>query len=1755
MGCERIEGETNEMSRDRRRGERMYRLVRALSQHLFLLGLLLIGPVFFQVSGQQGERPVAAAPSDPDEARLWAEFDRDPDGQVRFIAYLRDRPDLSPAYELDSRAERGAFVYQALRQTAEHSQAQVLAALKAQSLESESQTRVVDSLWICNALVLEGNQAAARALAEWPEVERLTLDERRQYLPDPSLEAPTQPSGDPPQVEWNLTRIGADRVWQELDIDGQGVVVANIDTGVLFDHPALVASYRGNLDGAYDHHYNWYDATGTYPREPDDGHGHGTHTIGTVVGATLTRTIGVAPGAQWIAVKGLSDWGYGSDSQIHAAFQWVLAPTDLNGENPDPSRAPHVVNNSWGSPDGTRTVFHADIEALIAAGIIPVFSAGNRGPHPGSIGSPSSFERALAVGALDTENYIAYFSSRGPSPLTPATKPEVAAPGVDVTSSFLDGGYVAKNGTSMAAPHVTGVAALMLQANPLLDYDRVRGVITDTARDLGPAGPDYDYGWGMLNAYAAVDQVQALGRLSGQVRDGATGQGVGGALLAAEGQDVTYYRQTTANAQGYYTLPLPVGAYSVTVSAFGYYSTAFSATLVSQDQPVTHDPSLTARPRHRLSGRVTDGASGAPLSATLTLLDTPAPPAVTDPATGAYEMQLPEGTYTLEADSFGYEAETRVITAYQELYQDFELVRLAPLLLVDDDGGLKDEAVLETTLTTLGQPFQVWDVYTASTPPGDYLRQFPIVVWSTGVGRDGDLSYAEQEAIMTYLDGGGGLLLSSPSHLNNKRQTPLMPDYLHVAPSDNIVKIAYVAGVDGSPIGAWMGTISVTQPAYYVEAMLPDESALPAFAVPGHVLAATYHDRDRWYRAAFFSVGLQALEPTGLQALLHRVIRWFGQGQTHGDLVGYVGDQNSGQLVPEATVRADGLWDGYAVTSDESGHYALSLMVGNYDLSVSRPGYFSLTLPNLTVFSDIVTTQPVSLTPQVTFSPTHLAHNLVAGELWTTALTIRNAGQGDFYYGSYQQAVWGQVADVTATLQVPLSPVPPTIDGVYQADEWADAKSVFLTPLDQPDGPEMGQAWVKQAAGNLYVLLDYEGKTSSYASLKGQIWLDRDRDGTAEAGLQARLVDQVMYREFDYPAWVAAKRTSTPGDPSNHWVFEFEIPLESAGLSPGGQYPIYFYLYDSWLQKGGEWGNLTSEPDKGSPELWETMYLAPERARWLQRAPVGGHVGAQVSHTLAITLNGQLAQPGQHAAELVLNSRHQRYPLIQPAISCSLTVTPAPDMGRLEGQITDRRTGRPLTATLSQVGGLTRVQSNPVDGSYALWLGEGAHQLAVEAEGYLTRYLSVTFGARVSATRHITLQFDGPELNLASSPNLALSHGDDLLAHLLVGNQGSQPLRFQLLETTAETDLPPDAAQTAWGVRSLAPSPPQPWPAPLEREPSGAPLFYPPADLSLSPFLFDPAAESQDTAVDLIRGEAAVRQGVLYMRLTFSPTSDLWHTVGYLHLDTDRDASTGRPPASLLGKGAQDVGFDYYLNLFPMPWAREIDLWRADGQYVGTVSGRWGEDTLEWGLPLAWLGSVDGVMDVTMVLGDQDSPTDWGPARGHSTLGLGANWLVETPDGGVVPPAYSGTLALPGSHGMTVTLSFDGDKVQPGLHPLRLALFSNDPVSPSLHLPLTVTVAPAADMRRVVGRVVDCRVGRRAYALVSALEAPYAYTYTDRRTGEYELWLEPGTWSLQATVPPLLETRIVTIDATTPQPLVLDFVLGECSLYLPVVFK
>jgi subtilisin family serine protease len=407
--------------------------------------------------------PTAASASPKIDARVEAQLDQQ--GAASFWIVLASKADLTAAPSIGSWTERGAFVLNHLTAHADSSQRGLRAFLQERGIS-------IRPFWIANAiLVYQADAATAYAAAARPEVSKI-LPRWQGHIVDGK---PGVRITGPDTVEWNLTNIGAPDVWTRFDDRGDGIVVANIDTGVQYNHPALVNQYRGNLgNGTFDHDYNHFDPLSWCPtRAPCDTFGHGTHTMGTMVGDDGGQNqIGVAPQAQWIEANALPD-GNGTDESLLGAGQWIVAPTDLHGQNPRPDLRPDIVSNSWGIPfDDSDIWYQATVQAWIASGIFPAWAAGNEGPSCSSLRQPGAYPESYTMGAHDINNNIASFSSRGPSPFDGGTiKPDITAPGVNVRSSYPTNGYAVLSGTSMATPHVAATVALMWSEVPALRHN------------------------------------------------------------------------------------------------------------------------------------------------------------------------------------------------------------------------------------------------------------------------------------------------------------------------------------------------------------------------------------------------------------------------------------------------------------------------------------------------------------------------------------------------------------------------------------------------------------------------------------------------------------------------------------------------------------------------------------------------------------------------------------------------------------------------------------------------------------------------------------------------------------------------------------------------------------------------------------------------------------------------------------------------------------------------------------------------------------------------------------------------------------------------------------------------------------------------------------------------------------------------------------------------------------------------------------
>lgn len=442
-----------------------------------------------------------------------------------FLVLMNEQPSVRYLAALQpDRPKRRKLILETLKQAAESSQPAVISELQRMKVAHRP-------FWIVNALAVRGNREVVEKLAAREDVRGIESDRAFRVIPDqPPLTLP----GSPDTVRWNLQMVKAPFLWG-LGFTGQGTVYANADTGVQWDHPALKNKYRGWDGQAADHNYHWWDAVhedvsgnGTNPcgfssPVPCDDFGHGTHTTGTGVGDDGgANQIGMAPGARWIGCRNMEE-GFGRPSLYIKCYQFFLAPTDLNGQNPDPTKAPDVVGNSYGCPTSEGCSAHtlqAALETLRAAGIFMAASAGNNGDACGTIVDPPGLEDSVVtVGAVNSAEGISRDSSRGPVTVDGSNrmKPDLVAPGEGVWSSIRENTYASLSGTSMAAPHVAGAAALLWSAFPLLvgRVDQTEALLITTAKKISTAQvcggipadqiPNPVFGYGLLDVQAAYE--------------------------------------------------------------------------------------------------------------------------------------------------------------------------------------------------------------------------------------------------------------------------------------------------------------------------------------------------------------------------------------------------------------------------------------------------------------------------------------------------------------------------------------------------------------------------------------------------------------------------------------------------------------------------------------------------------------------------------------------------------------------------------------------------------------------------------------------------------------------------------------------------------------------------------------------------------------------------------------------------------------------------------------------------------------------------------------------------------------------------------------------------------------------------------------------------------------------------------------------------------------------------------------------------
>ncbi len=459
-------------------------------------------------------------------------------GDTEFLLYLTEQADLSGATLLTGKEAKGHYIYQQLTAVAQRTQPGLVAQLDDLGVPYRR-------YWIANMIWIRGDQSVIETLSRRPDVAHIYAN--------PTVAMPALPAAEPtPEdleaIEWNILKVNADDVWA-MGYNGQEIVIGGQDTGYDWDHVGLKVQYRGWDGSSADHNYNWHDAIhsgggicGPNSPEPCDDHGHGTHTMGTMVGndlpptdpgwpAAATNAVGMAPGAKWIGCRNMNV-GDGTPATYSECYEWFIAPYPLGGDpfsDGDPSKAPHVINNSWGCPPAEGctdpNVLLSVVQAVRAAGIVTVHSAGNSGSAGcATVNTPSAiYDESFSVGSTTSTDAISSFSSRGPVTVDGSNrlKPDISAPGSSIRSTTRYDTYGTSSGTSMAGPHVAGLVALVLSANPGLagNVDLIEEIVQETAVHLtttqGCGGdtptsiPNHTFGWGRIDALTAVQRVLA----------------------------------------------------------------------------------------------------------------------------------------------------------------------------------------------------------------------------------------------------------------------------------------------------------------------------------------------------------------------------------------------------------------------------------------------------------------------------------------------------------------------------------------------------------------------------------------------------------------------------------------------------------------------------------------------------------------------------------------------------------------------------------------------------------------------------------------------------------------------------------------------------------------------------------------------------------------------------------------------------------------------------------------------------------------------------------------------------------------------------------------------------------------------------------------------------------------------------------------------------------------------------------------------
>lgn len=1304
-----------------------HRAVAARRAASFLFACLLAVSVVAPATATAGATPSARA-SGAAEAKLDKGLARElaTKGTSRYVVEFAGEPDLRPAYKIKDHAKRGAFVYVSLTANARKVQAGAL------DVVHRTKGAKAESRWLTNWLVVTGDAKLAAELAKRPEV--LRVRPIRIYplvKPIPAAAAIAAAAGDP---EWGAAKIRADEVWAE-GITGQGVVVASIDTGVDFTHPALVNNYRGNNhDGTFTHDYNWWDPSGVCPGlEPCDNVFHGTHTMGTIAGGDgpgpFTPDIGVAPGATWITAKGCEDLGC-SDTALVSSGEFMLAPTKLDGTEPRPDLRPDIISNSWG--DGPGNTFYDDVvTAWRAAGIIPVFAAGNAGPDCGSGGSPGDYTAVIAAGATDIDDTIADFSSRGPS-VFGKVNPDVSAPGVDVTSSVPGGGFDSFSGTSMATPHVAGTLALMISSKLSLagQFDAAADALKATAIDRIDAqcGGDADgdpnnvYGDGRIDAKAAVDLVKTGGTLSGTITDDTTTAPVAGARITADDGSRTFSAVT--GVAGDYELFLAAGSYAVRVDAFGFETGFAAGVTIVTDEVTDQDFALTPLPRFDVTGHVAAAEDGSALEGVrVAAIGTPVPAAITN-ASGDYTLTLPIGTYTLRAAGGGCtESGTGEVTLVDaNVSRDFTLFRK-----LDDFGhGCR----------SIG--FDWVDAPTQSALFGDeFAGRLRLPFAFDFYGQSYDAVFISDNGYLNFLgpDQFNGFPSAIPSASPPNAAIYAFWQDLRL---DTQSSIDYTT-VGVSPDRAFVIEYSQVRAG---SARVDFEIKLGEDGTIDLLYGANPPNPGDGRRALVGienATGADALEFSFLDDLIGPNDAYRFEHVPTGIVRGTVTDANDGLPIAGATVGATP--GGRSATTAADGTYSLKLRPGSYAIGATARSYVDGSQPAaVTDGGDLVADFSLAAS-KAAADPLVVRASVDFGQTTSAQVTLSNAGTAPLDWAARERDQGATLPDLPPVPTVNRGPhygsakLPASVPrAIVRATDFSSLPVIIDDPDDDSTGlTEITSVRALSDGSQTSIAIDYKPGTP-VDQVGGYVYFDTDQDPSTGLPPEAFFGKPTQDIGFDYFATLSDLSGADPIVP----VFNvdgdliavvpatvtstsvaFSIPLDALGGDDG--------LIDVAMDNG------TGGPEDWAPDIGHGTIQSFSDLPWLSETPDVGQVPVGGSQAVTLNLGAPGIEPGTYHALVVFVTNAPKQ--TQVPVDVTLEVRLPADFGRVTGTVSDAHTGEPIAGAPvvlhAQLAGnpFDRAATTAADGSWSILGPAGSWPTDFSADGYVPVNRSVAIVA------------------------------------------------------------------------------------------------------------------------------------------------------------------------------------------------------------------------------------------------------------------------------------------------------------------------------------------------------------------------------------------------------------------------------------------